>query len=67
MKMIVCKILFCFLCFYQQLILLKIVILRLEFTLTFLKSSRNKHEILLTSNFDLSEMIGKTVTKKAKF
>ena len=45
----------------------KIVIFRLEFPLSFKKTSQSKLEILLIKNFDLSEKIGNPVTKYANF
>ena len=63
MKMIVCKILFRFLCLYYKLKFLKGIIFMLEFTLSFYKKVVKTLESLLILNFDLSEKIGKAVTK----
>ena len=45
----------------------KRIIFRLEFNLSFKKTSSSKLGILLITNFDLSENTGKAVTKEGKF
>ena len=64
MKLIICKIFFGILWFYQQLNLSKTVTFLQEFPLSFLKRSWSKLKILLIPEFDLSGKIGKAVMKQ---
>ena len=63
MKMINCKIFFCLFYLDKHLNLLKTLMFGLEFTLSLMKSSSNKIEILLILYFRLREKLGKVVTK----
>ena len=64
--MIVFKNFFCYLCLYERLNLLKIVILGLKFNLSLKKSFSTKIEIFLIQNVNLSEKLGKASTKSGK-
>ena len=65
--MMVCKIIFSFLCLYLQLKLLKTFIFRLEFKKVLRNVLRKclkvNLKVFLVPNFDLREKIGKAVTK----